>query len=164
MLCVRPLTEKEEQELGRLAHSRTAAAALVQRSRLVLRATHGERVRAVARAEGVCEATVRKWLHRFNRSGVPGLHDRPRTGCPPTYNEGERGQVIALALTPPRVLGEPFAHWSLARLEERLRQEGIGMKRSQVRRVLRREQVQWQRERAWFESPDLAFAAKRGTS
>jgi transposase len=174
VLYVRSLTEKEEQELRALAHSRTAAAALVQRSRLVLRSVHGELVpaiaprgeapRAVAHAEGVCEATVRKWLCRFNQWGVPGLHDRPRAGRPPVYGEEERGQVIALALTPPKALGEPFGCWSLERLEERLSGSAIRMKRSQIRRVLRREHVQWQRERAWFESPDPAFADKRGTS
>ena len=115
-LMVRPLTSDEAERLERLARSRTAPARAVERSAIVWQAHQGARVPAIARTLGVCEATVRTWLRRFNAGGLAGLADAPRPGRPATYPPEAVGELVAASLTAPQELGLPFASWTLDRL------------------------------------------------
>ena len=84
---------------------------------------------------GLCGATVRFWLKRFNERGLCGLEEEMRSGRPPVYSAEERSAVIAAALSRPAELGLPFASWTLDRLVAYLGEKGIGMKRSRVSEV-----------------------------
>ena len=46
------------------------------RERIVLQVESGQTPEAVAQAVGVCPQTVRKWVDRYRREGLAGLHDR----------------------------------------------------------------------------------------
>lgn len=43
----------------------------------------GQTIPEVAVRLEMAERCLRKWTHRFNREGLPGLRDRPRSGQPP---------------------------------------------------------------------------------
>jgi transposase-like protein len=43
---------------------------------------------AAARAAGMDRQTLRDWVHRYNAVGLPGLHDRPRSGRKPDPGRG----------------------------------------------------------------------------
>ncbi len=164
LLTVRELTEDEQAEVRRLAHSRTAAARLVERARIVWLSAEGRRVAAIAAAVGCHEQTVRLWLTRFNVGGVPGLHDQPRPGCPATYTAEQIGAVVAAALTAPQELGQPFGDWTYDRLAVYLNEEaGVAIKRSRIQEVLVAEGLRWRRQESWFgRRVDPDFAVKRG--
>src|SRR5919109_1656863 len=91
-LTVRPLTEQEATALAHLAHSRTAPHGMVQRAQLVWGSAHGETVPAIARQVGLSAFRVRAWLHRFNRHGLAGLADAPRSGRPRRHDETARNR------------------------------------------------------------------------
>ena len=46
------------------------------RERIVRQVESGQTPEAVAQAVGVCLRTVRKWVDRYRREGLAGLHDR----------------------------------------------------------------------------------------
>ncbi|MCC6475404.1 MAG: IS481 family transposase [Burkholderiales bacterium] len=46
------------------------------RERLVRQVLSGQTPQAVSEAAGVCPRTVRKWVERYRREGLAGLHDR----------------------------------------------------------------------------------------
>ena len=46
------------------------------RERIVRQVESGQTPEAVAQALGVCPRTVRKWVDRYCREGLAGLHDR----------------------------------------------------------------------------------------
>ena len=46
------------------------------RERIVRQVESGQTPEAVAQAVGVCPRTVRKWVDRYRREGLAGLHDR----------------------------------------------------------------------------------------
>ena len=71
--------------IEQLARSRTAPSRAVERARIVLLSRYGNSAEEIARTVGVCPATARLWLNRFNRHGAEGLADRPRSGRPPAY-------------------------------------------------------------------------------
>jgi transposase len=164
LLAVRELTEDEQAEVRRLAHSRTAAARLVERARIVWLSAAGRRVAAIAAEVGCHAQTVRLWLTRFNAGGVTGLHDQPRPGCPATYTAEQIGAVVAAALTDPQELGQPFADWTYDRLAVYLNEAaGVAIKRSRIQEVLVAEGLRWRQQESWFGrrvGPD--FAVKRG--
>lgn len=163
-LTLRRLTDEEVASVRRLAHSRTESARAVERAQIIWRAHQGQRVPAIARQLGVCEATVRRWLKRFHAEGVAGLQDAGRTGRPPTYTAEEVGAVIATSLTDPAQLGLPFASWTLDRLATYLGEErGIPIKRSRIGEILTAEGLRWRAQETWFGArPDPNFARKRG--
>ena len=170
-LRVRELTADEADEVRRCAHSRTEPARVVERARIIWLLHQGERVPAVARAAAVTEKTVRLWLKRFNRYGLVGLTDGPRSGRPPTYTAAAMSEVLATSLTAPQTLGLPFASWTLDRLttylHERPPEAGgpLPISRSHIDRILSGEGLRWRKQETWFgERVDPAFAEKRGRS
>src|SRR5215210_3253653 len=165
-LSLRPLTADELRVIDRLAHSRTEPARAVERAQIVWQAHRGARVPAIARALGVCEATVRLWLTRFNAGGVDGLRDGARAGRPPTYSPEEVGEVIAASLTKPDDLGLPFGSWTLDRLAAYLKeQKGLAISRSRIGEILQAEGLRWRTQETWFgERVDPDFVPKRGRS
>ena len=165
-LQVRFFTAEERAAIERLARSRTAPARVVERARIVLLSRRGDGVAEIAEQLVICPATVRRWIHRFDRRGVAGLGDRPRAGRPPTSSTEEVGEVVAASLTKPAELGLPFASWTLDRLAAYLNEErGIPIKRSRVSEILIAEGVRWREQEPWFGArPDPAFAEQRGRS
>lgn len=163
-LHLRPLTDEEHQRLTHLSQSRTAAVRDVERARIILQASHGQRVPAIARALGFCEPTVRLWINRFNEQGIAGLADAPHRGRPATYTQEQVGLVVATALTDPQTLGQSFACWTFARLAIYLQEtQGLAMSRSRIHEVLQREGLRWRTHETWFgQRVDPEFAVKRG--
>src|SRR5919202_4582273 len=152
--------------IERLAHSRTAEARVVERVRLIWHASQGLSVPAIAAELGLHAQTVRQWLKRFNRRGLEGLHDLPRGGRPATYPPEQVAEVIATTLTDPQSLGQPFASWTLERLETYLNEEkGLAIKRSRIDDLLIAEGLRWRQQESWFgERVDPDFSKKRGPS
>jgi transposase len=138
--------------LERWASSRTLEVRLVERARIVLQCLEGKAVSAVARDLKIRPNTVIDWRRRFEREGMAGLHDRPRSGKPRRYTEAFRNQVLAtLELPPPR--GQ--ARWDGPAVAQHLEASVHA-----VWRVLRTEGICLSRQRSWCVSTDPEFAAK----
>jgi transposase len=167
-MCLRTMTEDERTKVERLIHAQTAPVRLVRRARIIEAAAAGGSVPAIAAQLHLSAKCVRQWLERFNAGGLDGLDDAARSGRPRTYDEDAYGRVLAKArsLPPKPADGEvpPTCHWTLDRLQVELAKEGVPIKRSQVRRILKAEHLKWQKPRTWLESDDPAFAEQRGSS
>ena len=163
-LRVRTMAPEEADTIRRLAHSRTAPARVVERARIVWLASQGHLVPTIAEELHLDADTVRLWVKRANAKGLHGLEDKPRSGRPATYSPEEVGEVIAAALTSPRVLGLPFGSWTLDRLAAYLNeQKGIALKRSRIDELLIAEGLRWRSQETWFgDRVDPEFAEKRG--
>jgi transposase len=167
-LHLRTMTEDERTKVERLTHAQTAPVRLARRAHIIAVAATGLSVPAIAAQLQRSEQCVRQWIERFNVAGLEGLDDAARSGRPRTYDEDAYGRVLAKArsLPPKPAEGEvpPTCHWTLDRLQAELAKEGVPVKRSQVRRILKAEHLKWQKPRTWLESDDPAFAEKRGPS
>lgn len=143
------------------------------RARMIELSWSGLRVPAIAAELGRSKKTVRRRLHRFNRSGLQGLDDLGGQGRKRRITEEERSRAIALVKTVPpgRLRWEPVGElwafdesgppeWTLDTLAAAARAEGIEVGRSQVRRILLTEGVRWRRIRSWTRSKDPDFAPK----
>lgn len=172
-----PATEREEQHIRKLAHSRHAPADWIFRARIILRSWEGVRAPVIA-AELQCHPqTVRERIVRFNAEGIDGLGDRPGAGRKRRITEAERSTVLALVtLAPP---GRPVrqgdgtlepaddagtAHWTLDSLSAAAQARGIHVARSQIRRIFVADGVRWRSPRSWATSADPEFSPKERRS
>jgi transposase len=162
---LRAMTEEEQTKVARLTHAQTAPVRLVRRARIIAAAATGLSAPTIAAQLELSEKCVRQWVERFNAAGLQGLEDADRVGRPRTYDEAAYSQVVAKArsLPPKPSDGEvpPTCHWTLDRLQAELAKDGLPIKRSQVRRILKAEHLKWQKPRTWLESDDPDFAEKR---
>ena len=90
------LSSDQRARLQQLARTRTLAARIVLRSRIVLLLADGLSTNLVARQLSISPATVRLWCTRFVQLGADGLmHEAPGRGRRPTLDERARQMLLA---------------------------------------------------------------------
>lgn len=146
------LTSEQRRELNVLSHQAVGRVAL--RAQMVLLSGRGCPVPQIALIHDCGEDVVRTWLHRYQRLGVAGLYDLPKSGRPP--KDRLAGPIVdAQASQSPRCSGHLQACWSVGRLTGFLAScFHLRLSVSSVRRYLRRMGWRWAR-------PRLAPARKR---
>jgi transposase len=165
-----PTDPAEAAQIRKLVHSRHAPHDCKQRAQMIALSWEGLRTGEIACHLRCHPQTVRE---RFNAEGLEGLSNRPGAGRKARLTEPERSQLIALvAQTPP---GRPVrqadgqlaadhptepTQWSLDALVSAAHQQGIAIKRSQLRRILLKERVRWRQVRSWALSQDPDFVPK----
>jgi winged helix-turn helix protein len=70
------------------------------RAVMVLLSLHGLPPAQIAALLDCHPATVRRWISRFNREGMAGLADRPRSGRPRLGEQRLTGRIAALLARP----------------------------------------------------------------
>src|SRR5688572_3696452 len=140
-----PLSDEQRQALELVR--RRAVGRVSQRAHMVLLSARGYTVEQIAEIFGVGEDVVRKWLHRYERSGPLGLDDRPRPGRPP-QDRLARQIVDAQASNPPCNNGLVHGSWTVgllaAFLAARFR---LTLSPASVRRYLHQAGWRWARPR-----------------
>lgn len=95
-------------------------------------------------------------------------YNRPKPGRPLRHDQAVRSQVVNLALQKPRNLGDPFALWTLERLQTALfERHQVHLSRPTIWEWLDDEGLEWKRQQSWFHEPDQhdpEFVEKRGAS
>lgn len=164
---VRSLTRSEGNALVRLLHHGKDAIA-VRRAEVVLASEQGDSVTQIARRLHFTADYVRKILHAFNQGGLATLKAQYENGGrPKEVLEEHESEVVELALTPPRLLGKPFTHWTLATLREEAARRRLTPKKlslETVRQILKKHRVTLQRSKTWKESNDPQFEVKKTPS
>ena len=123
------LRDADRKVLEHRLRSPATSQAMAMRSWIVLLAAEGGRNVDIAEELGVTPATVGKWRDRFEREGLAGLEDRPRSGAPRRITDGQIQRVIALARKDP-----PRGHdrWTTRSMAKR-----TGLSQSTVARIWR---------------------------
>ena len=147
------LTDAERDTLTRLARSRTEAARLVTRARIVLAAAEGTQNQDIAAALGVAEGTVRLWRRRFAESRLPGIErERSGRGRKATKRKHWARTIVDVTL---HATPQNATHWSQRTLADQL-----GIDKSLVQRVWKEHKLQPHRVRTFKLSRDKRFIEK----
>jgi transposase len=146
------LSDPERAELEAMARSRTLAAGLVERARVILALAAGEPYAALSARLAVSTTALTRWRKRFERQRVAGLHDAPRSGRGDRVSPALEAKVLALTQQPPPA---PFTHWTTRRVAARL-----GLNHMTVHRIWQRAGLQPHRLERYMASPDPDFERK----
>lgn len=139
--------QKEQKEGTRLFHLGPAPAST--RYSCVLLSLEGLTVPEITREVHIGTVAARRWIKRFNESGVAGLADGPQLGRPPTFTPDDIRQIVEVARAGPRAYMLPLGRWSLSTLTEYLSREmGIPISRARLHDILRAENVEWRGPRS----------------
>jgi transposase len=141
--------EEDRVELERIVRASSSEVRMVERARIVLAAGEGLTTEQIAREVGCGERTVKKWRPRYERHGMAGLRDAPRSGRPLTHGPETRALLIAKACTRPESeeSGQRRERWSYRELGEE-----VGMSESQAHVILSRAQIKPHRTDYWIMS------------
>jgi transposase len=123
-LYVRTLRPDEQQRLTNMLSS-TSDPEITRRAKIVLLSAQKQRVQDIGSVVRLHPINVRKWIHRFNRFGLDGLHPRRSPGRPRLFAGGQRQAIVRFATADPQALGLGFAAWSLQRLRLQLIKQGV---------------------------------------
>ena len=117
---LRPFTDDERVELGRLSRSTTAPAVHVARAIMLLAVADGSDYQSAARAAGRRSGdAVSHLVARFHAEGLDALEPRHGGGRVPTYTDADRERILPEA--------DGTATWSLALLRRVLRAAPDGL-------------------------------------
>jgi transposase len=105
------LSEDEEDELIRLAHSKVHSVRLVERARIVLLAAQGLQDRQIGEELDIDRITAARWRKRYIEAGLAGIErDLPR-GAPPL-----KVNVAELVERTTQTKPEAATHWSTRKM------------------------------------------------
>jgi len=147
MVRVRALTDQERKELKNGA--RREVGRVSERMHAVLLSSRGYDVGQIAAILEYDEATIRRWIERFEPEGLEGLQDRPRPGRPRSAGAAAQDSMRRAIATGPESSGHPgVALWTVVLLQAHLLMGvGLQLSRSSVRRLLCAMGYVWRRPR-----------------
>lgn len=104
-----------------------------------LRLLHeGKSPKEVAALTGVSQPTVYDWHHRWQKEGVEGLANRPKSGRPAKATDSYVKQLEEAVEQDPQGLGYSFSIWTAERLRLHLKAKtGIELKPTQFKALLK---------------------------
>jgi transposase len=141
---IRQFTPEERLRVEQAVNNPATPRCILKRMMVALLASRGWRAPDIAKEVGISEQTVRLWVDRFDRDGLAGLNDLPRSGTPPRYDSAACAAICAVAQQHPRQFGLPYARWTLDRLQRHLREtHAIPISRSRLHGLLKRAGVDW---------------------
>ena len=147
------LSQEQEDDLQRLARSRSLSARLAERSKMLLLCAAGHTVEQTAGQLGVVRQTVSRWLRRYTERGWAGVEkDAPRSGRPPLILPSKIAEIVEKT-TQQRPAGS--THWSTRTIAPT-----VGVSASSVRRIWRAHGLQPHRVKNFKLSNDPRFAEK----
>jgi transposase len=143
---------EDRKGLEEWSRSRTLELRLVERAKIILKSLDGLSIAQVAADIKIRPNTVIEWRGRFEKKGIAGLHDLPRSGKPVRYGAEFRKQVLATLEQPPPP--------GLAKWDGPAVAKAMDCSVHAVWRVLRRQGVCLSRQRSWCVSTDPEFIPK----
>jgi transposase len=158
-----PVRRAVRKQLERLARSRIAPHALVERAKIILFAEQGYSNYGIARQLGITEVTVRKWRARFAlRPKLSTLRDAHRSGRPSEFTPEQRAEVVRIACERPMDCKVKFRDvWTLSSLRDAAERElKVPISRSEIWRIVQCHGVRPHRVRGWLHSSDPEFQPK----
>jgi transposase len=150
MVAKRVVVSTEDRVvLERIVRARKCERRMLERARIVLLAAEGLSAPVIAARVGCSEKLVKRWRSRYQRDGLDGLTDAPRSGAPLTHGPETRALLIAKACTRPEPTAEGARRerWTYEQLGAE-----VGMSSSQAHVILKRAEIKPHLTEYWIMS------------
>jgi len=160
---LRPLTERERQQLQQIARAQVWPAAQVTRAKQLLAVAEGSSYVKAAQATGRKSGdAVSHLVARFNQEGVGPVIPVHAGGPLPLYGPKQREYILAQARRLPDREQDGTATWSLKCLQQAMRQELPGLSTYTIWCVLHEARLSWQKSRTWCQTGSVLRQRKEG--
>ncbi|WP_236567533.1 IS630 family transposase [Nocardia sp. CY41] len=157
---VRAVNLEEGRKLAQVARP-SKQPIRMRRAVMVMASAQHQTVGSIARLMRVSESHVRQVIHDFDEKGFDALDPKWKGGRPVKTDSVTRDRICQIARCCPRDLGWSFSAWSLSKLAEVLRINGIAdISRETLRRILKAGGVSWPATKTWKASNDPEFTTK----
>jgi transposase len=157
-LKIRPLTEEEMKKI--IVFSKSSNSFEKDRARILLHSCGGKTVRAIANDTGFHRPKIEKIIKQFNNIGFKIFIRGKSPGKPRRITKEQRALIIQFLNTHPEKLGLHFNNWSLNKLKDYANNQGIKISSSQVRRIIKTDNLKYKKKVPWLYSNDPNFAKK----
>ena len=157
-LHVRKLTKKERDFVYALIDDKNFG----YRGMIIALSYEGYPVSMIWRKVDVHPVNVRKWIRKFNRSGVEGIAPR-RPGRRKQLDKVTEDEILKIALAKPEDLGLHFSTWSLRKLRAYLIKKGVvrEISHTQLMRVLKSRGLKFRKSKQQLISEDPEYGVKK---
>ena len=164
-MFVRTLAAEERQALE--AGLRSADAFVVRRCQILLKSADGLTPRQIKERLGWSDQCAREAIHAFHQEGLACLQPkskRPKS-VTKTLDDPALAQIKEWLRQSPRDFGLPTSRWTLNGMAVVCAARGLTpclVSDETIRDAIRRLGLSWKRAKRWIDSPDPAYARKRG--
>lgn len=162
-LLVRPFTDEEQRQLTAQTASPNKDEA--RRAQLLLLSAERKTSAQIADHLDFHPSNVKKWIRKFNESGIDGIEVRkrgPRHGPRPSFSRDQVQRLLELASTDPSSLGLDFQKWTAQKLAKAVVDRGIAERISHVtvQKILNRNQARVQSSRRYNDTVSVVSQAE----
>lgn len=163
------LTDDQRNYLELQTRARTIQAQTVNRARILLLKSEGNRIDDIADKVGVNRATVMLCIKKFNEGGIDNaLSDAPGRGRNAEITDDEKAWIVSIACQKPVDLGYSAETWTRAALTKHINKyaESAGhlrlstISQSKVRDILEESDIKPNKIRYYCEKRDPDFDSK----
>lgn len=156
-LFVRNLSKRERDYVYELVEDKEHG----YRGLIIALSYEGYPVDMISRKVNMHPVNVRKWIRKFNKSGIEGIAPK-KVGRKPRLDKRTEDKIVAISLTEPEELGLYFSTWSLRKLQAYLKSKHVAdVSHTQLRKILMGRGVRFRRSKLKLVSRDPEYEAKR---
>jgi len=152
-ISLRSLSERERQELQRVAKASSERVDRVKRAKALLAVAEGQTLTQAGERAGLSREGVCQLVQRFNQRGLGVLTIAKGRGRKPTYVVAARERIVQEVQRQPDRQEDQTATWSLKLLERALRKAALPhIGATTIGRILHEEGYSVQRDRTWCQT------------
>lgn len=157
-LKVRELTSEEKKFVEQ--NLKNSKSFLKDRARILTLSDEGKTVKQITQTTGFHRPKIEKIIKHFNQDGLKSFERKKNPGKPRRITAEQRATILQYLNTNPINLGLHFTNWSLNKLADHINKQGIKISSSQVRRIIKDDNIKYKKKTPWLYSNDPEFAKK----
>lgn len=129
------LTQKQEKILFELNRNQNIPIRTKDRALILRLSSQGWKVKKIAVFLLCSTVTVRKTIHRWNKKGLMGLWDKPRSGRNPTWKPEDFEKIEQL-------LTDEQCTYSSGKIQQKLlTEQKVSLSKRQIHRILKKKNI-----------------------
>lgn len=157
-LKVRELTTEEKDFVSQ--NLKNSKSFVKDRARIINLSCDRKTVKVICKELGFHRPKIEKIIKQFNNDGLKIFERKKNPGKPRRITEEQRATILQHLNTNPMKLGLHFTNWSLNKLTDYANKQGIKISSSQVRRIIKTDNIKYKKKTPWLYSNDPEFAKK----
>lgn len=157
-LKVRELTIEEKDFVKQ--NLKNSKSFIKDRARIIDLSLEQKTVKQISQQLNFHRPKIEKIIKQFNTNGIKIFERKKNPGKPRRINEEQRATILQYLNTNPTKFGLHFTNWSLNKLTDYINKQGIKISSSQVRRIIKADNIKYKNKIPWLYSNDPDFAKK----